>query len=153
VTWENVDSSLWSLCELCSGTTCSCLPCLRPLASRYFPAMFTRYGRGYSGQLNSHAEHSEPPADTEIGPLSSPSGSPTESDSYAIYGLEDYKSHPLPGAGRPYIAPRIQTTDHHALGSASEVNNLEVPSPIHSRPEKEGCASQWPGHQAWQAMF
>ncbi|OIW28146.1 hypothetical protein CONLIGDRAFT_716508 [Coniochaeta ligniaria NRRL 30616] len=36
-TWDNVDSSFWSITELCSAILCVCLPVLRPLVSRLFP--------------------------------------------------------------------------------------------------------------------
>ncbi|KAI1843182.1 hypothetical protein JX265_009922 [Neoarthrinium moseri] len=37
LTYENTDSSCWSITELCSGITCACLPTLRPLVSRWLP--------------------------------------------------------------------------------------------------------------------
>lgn len=47
--WENVASSLWSIGELTSAITCACLPTLRPLMSRYFPAFGTQAGRSTRG--------------------------------------------------------------------------------------------------------
>jgi hypothetical protein len=44
-TWENVESSLWSVGELCCGVTCACLPTLRPLVARYIPALSSRGGQ------------------------------------------------------------------------------------------------------------
>ena len=44
-TWENVESSLWSIAELSSGITCACLPTLRPFVSRHFPVLGTLGGR------------------------------------------------------------------------------------------------------------
>ncbi|CAI4213997.1 unnamed protein product [Parascedosporium putredinis] len=41
-TWENVESSGWSMGELASGLTCACLPTLRPLIARYAPWMSTQ---------------------------------------------------------------------------------------------------------------
>ncbi|CCC07814.1 hypothetical protein SMACR_01380 [Sordaria macrospora] len=38
-TWDNVDSSCWSVSELASGIVCSCLPTLRPLLARVIPSM------------------------------------------------------------------------------------------------------------------
>ncbi|KAK3497513.1 uncharacterized protein B0T23DRAFT_85793 [Neurospora hispaniola] len=38
-TWDNVDSSCWSVSELGSGIVCSCLPTLRPLLSHVIPGM------------------------------------------------------------------------------------------------------------------
>lgn len=41
-TWDNVDSSCWSVSELASGIICSCLPTLRPLLSHVMPSMGSR---------------------------------------------------------------------------------------------------------------
>jgi hypothetical protein len=40
-TYENVESSGWSMGELASGLTCACLPTLRPLFARCLPWMST----------------------------------------------------------------------------------------------------------------
>ena len=40
-TWDNAEPAGWSVGEICSGITCACLPTLRPLASRVWPAMRT----------------------------------------------------------------------------------------------------------------
>ncbi|KAK0656877.1 hypothetical protein B0T16DRAFT_315824 [Cercophora newfieldiana] len=42
VTWDNVESSCWSISELCSGIICACLPTLRPLLIKVIPSMGTR---------------------------------------------------------------------------------------------------------------
>ncbi|KAK1833848.1 hypothetical protein QBC39DRAFT_345368 [Podospora conica] len=39
VTWDNVESSCWSITELCSGIICACLPTLRPLLIKLVPSM------------------------------------------------------------------------------------------------------------------
>lgn len=52
-TWENVASSLWSIGELTSALTCACLPTLRPLMSRYFPAFGSQVGRSTKGYAKS----------------------------------------------------------------------------------------------------
>jgi len=45
VTWDNVESSCWSISELCSGIICACLPTLRPLLVKFMPSMGTsRHG-------------------------------------------------------------------------------------------------------------
>lgn len=41
-TWENVESSCWSIAELTCALTCACLPTLRPLLSLFFPSLATR---------------------------------------------------------------------------------------------------------------
>ena len=41
-TWDNAESSSWSIAELSSGITCACLPTLRPFLSRHFPALGSR---------------------------------------------------------------------------------------------------------------
>ncbi|KAI1490413.1 hypothetical protein F5X96DRAFT_636577 [Biscogniauxia mediterranea] len=54
---ENIGGSSWSITELCSGVTCACLPTLRPLASKWMPALSTRLhksSRGYRRQSGSH---------------------------------------------------------------------------------------------------
>lgn len=48
-TWENVDSSCWSIAELTSALTCACLPTLRPLLSQIFPSLGTQLTRSRSG--------------------------------------------------------------------------------------------------------
>ncbi|KAI8960751.1 hypothetical protein F5Y11DRAFT_252864 [Daldinia sp. FL1419] len=40
--YENVEGSSWSISELCSGIICACLPTLRPLVSRWIPALSNR---------------------------------------------------------------------------------------------------------------
>ncbi|KAM7222510.1 hypothetical protein V8F06_002004 [Rhypophila decipiens] len=45
-TWDNVESSCWSIAELCSGIVCSCLPTLRPLLSQWVPGLRSRVGGG-----------------------------------------------------------------------------------------------------------
>ena len=39
MTWDNVESSCWSISELCSGIICTCLPTLRPLLAKLVPSM------------------------------------------------------------------------------------------------------------------
>ncbi|KAB5566657.1 hypothetical protein GE09DRAFT_743293 [Coniochaeta sp. 2T2.1] len=41
-TWQNVETSAWSMAELCSGITCACLPTLRPFLKAHFPVLGTR---------------------------------------------------------------------------------------------------------------
>ncbi|KAK1579949.1 uncharacterized protein LY79DRAFT_612869 [Colletotrichum navitas] len=50
-TWENVESSAWSISELVSGLTCACLPACRPLVSRLVPALASRATKS-SGYLS-----------------------------------------------------------------------------------------------------
>lgn len=59
--WENVESSLWSVGELTSAMTCACLPTFRPFISRYFPSLRDLVGRskvtpnsngGYGGKTD-----------------------------------------------------------------------------------------------------
>jgi hypothetical protein len=44
VTWDHVESSGWSVGELASALTCACLPTLRPLLAKFFPALGSTYG-------------------------------------------------------------------------------------------------------------
>lgn len=48
-TWENVPPSCWSIIELTSAITCSCLPTLRPFLTRYFPKLGSVVGRSTKG--------------------------------------------------------------------------------------------------------
>lgn len=58
-TWENVESSAWSIGELCSGITCACLPTLRPFMKAHIPSLDTqRTNNGYAN----HDEESIAPA-------------------------------------------------------------------------------------------
>ncbi|KAH8899178.1 hypothetical protein GQ53DRAFT_299506 [Thozetella sp. PMI_491] len=53
VTWDNVDSSVWSITEICSGIICACLPTLRPLISRCIPGVSGRTSMaGYQQQFS-----------------------------------------------------------------------------------------------------
>ncbi|KAJ4297315.1 hypothetical protein N0V88_004233 [Collariella sp. IMI 366227] len=52
VTWDNVNSSCWSIGELCSGITCACLPTLRPLISPCLPGM-----RSHSEESNNNNKY------------------------------------------------------------------------------------------------
>ncbi|KAK2050936.1 hypothetical protein LY76DRAFT_653034, partial [Colletotrichum caudatum] len=54
-TWENVESSGWSVGELCCGLTCACLPACRPLVSRFIPALSTRSSK--PSTYHSHGSH------------------------------------------------------------------------------------------------
>lgn len=58
-TWDNIESSGWSIGELSSALTCACLPTLRPLFSRFFPSLAGSSARptvGYSGKSEDSEE-------------------------------------------------------------------------------------------------
>ncbi|KAK0725554.1 hypothetical protein B0H67DRAFT_659165 [Lasiosphaeris hirsuta] len=57
--WENVDSSLWSIGELCSALTCACLPTLRPFLARHFPSLGTIVGASSSGSTSKSGKNSK----------------------------------------------------------------------------------------------
>ncbi|KAG7284915.1 hypothetical protein NEMBOFW57_009530 [Staphylotrichum longicolle] len=66
-TWDNFPVSLWSTIEINVGIMCTCMPTLRLMLVRVFPALSagSRYGKGYypsgSGQvLSSKARGSQP---------------------------------------------------------------------------------------------
>lgn len=40
-TYDNPPAATWSSCEANIGIICSCLPCLRPLITQYFPGAFS----------------------------------------------------------------------------------------------------------------
>ncbi|KAK3995913.1 hypothetical protein QBC44DRAFT_365884 [Cladorrhinum sp. PSN332] len=69
--WENVPSSLWSVGELTSAITCSCLPTMRPLVRKYLPALASRLGIsvGQSGAAATEpkARSGRRPTDPESG--------------------------------------------------------------------------------------
>ncbi|KAI1340312.1 hypothetical protein F5Y15DRAFT_54271 [Xylariaceae sp. FL0016] len=52
LTYSSVDVTVWSISEVTSGITCAALPTLKPLASKYIPALksqiqrYTDYGKG-----------------------------------------------------------------------------------------------------------
>ncbi|KAK0632610.1 hypothetical protein B0T14DRAFT_418870 [Immersiella caudata] len=50
VTWDNVESSCWSISELCSGIICACLPTLRPLLAKFVPSIGTSKNTSYYKQ-------------------------------------------------------------------------------------------------------
>ncbi|ETS78434.1 hypothetical protein PFICI_10496 [Pestalotiopsis fici W106-1] len=71
LTYENTDSSCWSITELCSGITCACLPTLRPLVSKWLPVFAStlrrsaKDSREKSQQLRQDlAQNSGPSSDT-----------------------------------------------------------------------------------------
>lgn len=51
-TWQNVETSAWSIGELCSGITCACLPTLRPFLKAHFPTLGTQLTDGYQDYGN-----------------------------------------------------------------------------------------------------
>ncbi|KAH9889602.1 hypothetical protein F4778DRAFT_383664 [Xylariomycetidae sp. FL2044] len=59
VTYASVDLTAWSIAEAGSGITCAALPTLKPLASRYMPAMkstvlkYSGYQKSVSGNFTS----------------------------------------------------------------------------------------------------
>jgi hypothetical protein len=55
-TWDNVESSAWSIGELCSGITCACLPTLRPFMKAHVSSLDTR--RTNNGYVNHDEESS-----------------------------------------------------------------------------------------------
>ncbi|KAJ3550106.1 hypothetical protein NM208_g148 [Fusarium decemcellulare] len=82
VTWVNVDTASWSIIELCSGIVCACLPTLRPLASRYFPGVFSRsrsFARGYQSRGAYNIDHGYRWEGAELGSLSNHAVHPSES--------------------------------------------------------------------------
>jgi hypothetical protein len=56
-TWQNVESSAWSIAELCSGITCACLPTLRPFLKAHFPRLGTQLTDGDHGHALSGPAH------------------------------------------------------------------------------------------------
>ncbi|KAF3001683.1 hypothetical protein E8E14_007899 [Neopestalotiopsis sp. 37M] len=71
LTYENTDSSCWSITELCSGITCACLPTLRPLVAKWLPALASTLRRSAkdSHEKSQHlrqdvAHDSSPSSDT-----------------------------------------------------------------------------------------
>ncbi|KAI1503076.1 hypothetical protein F5X99DRAFT_426419 [Biscogniauxia marginata] len=71
-TYENIGGSSWSITELCSGVTCACLPTLRPIASKWVPALSSKLhksSRGYRRQSGSRN------TDIEIGSKHTRAGS------------------------------------------------------------------------------
>ncbi|KAI1131367.1 hypothetical protein F5Y10DRAFT_287143 [Nemania abortiva] len=49
--YENVEASIWSITELCSGVTCVCLPTLRPFVSQFIPKLAGTLHRSSIGYL------------------------------------------------------------------------------------------------------
>ncbi|KAI0096199.1 hypothetical protein GGR51DRAFT_544052 [Nemania sp. FL0031] len=49
--YENVEASIWSITELCSGVTCVCLPTLRPFVSQFIPKLAGTLHRSSVGYL------------------------------------------------------------------------------------------------------
>lgn len=106
-TWENVESSSWSIAELSSGITCACLPTLRPFVSRHFPALGTLAGRSKASTdpstgnslskksfskktTPSQLEQGKPPSTTD-----SQNGSTRRLNQYGSYELKHYDSADL----------------------------------------------------------
>ncbi|KAK7955233.1 hypothetical protein PG988_015927 [Apiospora saccharicola] len=67
-TWDNADTTLWSMAECCTGILCVSLPTLRPLALRWFPRVFMALSRstgGSSGRPNKSGSRPWQPKDLE----------------------------------------------------------------------------------------
>ncbi|SPO05143.1 related to integral membrane protein [Cephalotrichum gorgonifer] len=58
-TWDNIESSGWSIGELTSALTCSCLPTLRPFFSKFFPALAGSSARPTAGYKSADSEKPE----------------------------------------------------------------------------------------------
>ncbi|KAI0416887.1 hypothetical protein F5X98DRAFT_170128 [Xylaria grammica] len=43
--YDNIEASIWSITEICSGVTCCCLATLRPLASKLMPRLASTFQR------------------------------------------------------------------------------------------------------------
>ncbi|KAJ8127381.1 hypothetical protein O1611_g6256 [Lasiodiplodia mahajangana] len=87
--YENVEASIWSITELCSGITCVCLPTLRPFVSQFIPKLAGTLHRSSIGYLR----HSPSPgADVGEGRKHTRQGS-KESNAGAI-GNEDRLRRP-----------------------------------------------------------
>jgi hypothetical protein len=135
VTWENTAASIWSLCELCSGIVCSCLPCLRPLASQWFPALSTRsgvFGKSYRRPLGSESRRSQFLADVERGNNKPPRVSLTNSDNDLIYDQEDYTLRPsISGEGSDNVI-ELQTSREEIVNDGAQ-GGLQSPKPVQIR--------------------
>ncbi|KAI1345017.1 hypothetical protein F5Y15DRAFT_14514 [Xylariaceae sp. FL0016] len=91
LTYENVEGSSWSITELCSGVICACLPTLRPLVSRWVPALSTKLhksSKGYRRQSGSNA------TDEEQGSKHTRSGSKASTAMVAVLGSKEELYHP-----------------------------------------------------------
>lgn len=99
-TWENVESSGWSMGELASGLTCACLPTLRPLVGRYAPWLSSQ--AGITTHSSSHTGGGKDPERGRLG---------TGSSAGAAGGAA--KNWPLPMSSTPaaFVAYGMQRVD------------------------------------------
>ncbi|KAJ9143989.1 Integral membrane protein [Coniochaeta hoffmannii] len=153
-TWDNVDSSCWSITELCSAILCVCLPVLRPLISRLFPHLVTdnRKPSNVDSERTfvntSNVLHTE---DLELQRINS------EGDfSDGVFGLEDLKlkrdlesNRPSHESARghhtgPRVAPPVPQPDKSArlLGLEPSIKT-EIKA---STPKPPEAASRVPDH-------
>ncbi|KAI0482946.1 hypothetical protein GGR56DRAFT_686095 [Xylariaceae sp. FL0804] len=89
LTYENVEGSSWSITELCSGVTCACLPTLRPLASRWVPALSTklhRSSRSYNYRRQSGSQGGGIAGEDGLLPPPSPAASKRASAASSAFG-------------------------------------------------------------------
>ncbi len=109
-TWENVESSGWSMGELASGLTCACLPTLRPLIGRFTPWLSSRADT----YLHHHGRTSDRDVEkndtTTRGSRSSGAAEHTTTNQ-AAGGRDDGWPAPPPGAPGAFIAgvPRMDS--------------------------------------------
>ena len=113
-TWENVAPSCWSIIELTSAITCSCLPTLRPIMTRYFPKLGT-IGRSTKG----YAQTGE----------SGPSGAPPTVGSQSMHrqnrGLNSSGDFRAAGSQIELKGGRKTSADYEAsVGDASSAESL-----------------------------
>jgi len=69
-TYDNAPAAIWSSIEINVGIICSCLPCLRLIAARFLPAVFSSNNAANSAQQCTHSiyrRQSEP--GTMLGPV------------------------------------------------------------------------------------
>ncbi|KAK1983429.1 hypothetical protein LZ30DRAFT_588429 [Colletotrichum cereale] len=98
-TWTNVEASLWSLGEISSAVTCASLPTLRPLLTKFFPALMSRVNISSVPSQQTETRHTQPtraysslpkPRDVESiadSAISSARSSHIRDDRLATYGL------------------------------------------------------------------
>jgi len=125
--WENVAPSLWSIGELSSAITCSCLPTLRPFLARYFPALSTTVGRSTRGTpyaksskngTGGVSQHRDPESGTQLSESKrGVSSSAADGSDVDLTGTAPNDSRNGLAAGGPFVDPRSPSMDGVSLES------------------------------------
>ncbi|KAH9887486.1 hypothetical protein F4778DRAFT_429298 [Xylariomycetidae sp. FL2044] len=134
--YENVEASIWSITELCSGVICSCMPTLRPIAVEWVPRLRTKLQKsGYGYKKQSGSKGTSDTNDVELGNNLGTKGS-KRTPHWGGMGSKDdlYQSTDSALDGRESTAPSARTEESGRVGSTStQGDTIEEPAATYHR--------------------